>query len=69
MKLPLIPVDKANHIIYGAAIFAVAALFLPAVFATGVVLVAAVGRELVGQKFDWLDLAVTLAGAAFVWIT
>jgi len=29
---------------------------------------AAVGRELFGSKFDWLDIAATLAGAAFVWL-
>lgn len=66
MKLPLIPLDKANHFIYGSLI-ALAALFvvspLPALM---VVATAAIGKEIADQfgngTPDPIDALVTIAG-------
>lgn len=66
MKLPLIPLDKANHFIYGSLI-ALAALFavspLPALM---VVAAAAIGKEIADQFShgtpDPIDALVTVVG-------
>lgn len=76
MSLPLIPQDKANHIVYGSVIFAAAyALFsfagLPALpIAAGIVVIAAVAKELWDRAHkethtpDPLDALATIGGGA-----
>lgn len=76
--LPLIPQDKANHIVYGAVIFAAAyALFtfagLPALpIAAGMVVIAAVAKEMWDRAHkethtpDPLDALATIAGGVVV---
>lgn len=76
MSLPLIPIDKANHIVYGAVIFAAAyALFtfagLPALpIAAGMVVIAAVAKEVWDRAHkethtsDPLDALATIGGGA-----
>jgi hypothetical protein len=64
MKLPLIPTDKANHIVYGFVIYFIANLFLNPFSSLGVVLLFALGKEVLDQinykGFDYKDLAVTM---------
>lgn len=74
MSLPLIPQDKANHIVYGSVIFAAAyALFsfagLPALpIAAGMVVIAAVAKEVWDRAHkethtpDPVDALATIAG-------
>lgn len=64
MKLPLIPIDKANHFIYGLIIFILAQLFLNDYYSFGIVFLFAIGKEIKDQivykGFDYKDLLVTL---------
>lgn len=74
--LPVIPQDKANHIVYGSVIFAAAyALFtfagLPALpIAAGAVVLAAVGKEVWDRIHcdkhtpDLMDAVATMVGGA-----
>lgn len=70
MKLPVIPADKANHAVYGAALAALGAFHSVAV---GAVLCSAfaVGKEIYDQARktgnpEVLDAVATLAGGALV---
>lgn len=67
MKLPLIPLDKANHIIYGLVIYILANLFVENILAFGVVLLIGIGKEAYDYKsyrrFDVLDLLATISAA------
>ena len=67
MKLPLIPLDKANHIIYGLVIYIIANLFVENILAFGVVALFGAGKELYDYKsygkFDVLDLLATISAA------
>jgi hypothetical protein len=64
MKLPLMPIDKANHIVYGFVIYYIANLFLNPFSSLTVVLLFALGKEVLDQikykGFDYKDLAVTM---------
>jgi hypothetical protein len=64
MKLPLINQDKANHIVYGFVIYYIANLFLNPFSSLTVVLLFALGKEVLDQikykGFDGKDLAVTM---------
>lgn len=73
MSLPTIPLDKANHVVYGSVIFAVTYVMLmfqqlPALpIAFGVVVAFAVGKEVrdrVTKKGtpDIVDAVATVAG-------
>ena len=72
MKLPLIPLDKANHIIYGIAIYVLVNLFLNSVISLCVVMVFAAGKEFYDYKsygkFDIYDMLVTILGAEILMI-
>jgi hypothetical protein len=72
MKLPLIPLDKANHIIYGIAIYILANLLLIEMLAFLVVMLFGIAKELYDfksyGKFDILDLLATISGAAILTI-
>lgn len=62
MNLPLIPVDKANHFIYGFVIFFAANLFLSSLIALIIVLVFGIGKEVYDYKsYGKFDIADTLA--------
>jgi hypothetical protein len=67
MKLPLIPLDKANHIIYGFLIYIIANLFVENILAFGAVVLFGAGKELYDYKsygkFDVLDLLATVSAA------
>jgi hypothetical protein len=67
MKLPLIPLDKANHIIYGLLIYIIANLFVENILAFGAVVLFGAGKELYDYKsygkFDVLDFLATISAA------
>jgi hypothetical protein len=64
MKLPLIPQDKANHIIYGLVIFLLSNLFLNNYFSFVVAFTFALGKEIYDEYkysgFDYKDLIATI---------
>lgn len=64
MNLPLIPQDKANHLIYGLAIYALSCLFLDGMLPFFITLLFATGKEIKDYisygKFDFLDLLFTI---------
>lgn len=74
--LPVIPADKANHAVYGSAIFAAAYVIfhfagLPALhIAAGAVVLAAIGKEIYDRinrdrhTPDLMDAVATIAGGA-----
>ncbi len=74
MKLPLLPQDKANHVVYGAVIAAAVSVY-DVQKAAAVVMLFAVGKEF----FDWwqnrkggsrgvevMDAVATVGGGAIV---
>lgn len=67
MKLPLIPLDKANHFIYGFIIYVLANLILPDLYSLAVVFLFALAKEIKDQidyqGFDYKDLIVTILPA------
>jgi hypothetical protein len=64
MNLPLIPLDKANHFIYGFGIFFLINLFLSNYWALGGVIVFALAKEIKDQilykGFDYKDFLISL---------
>jgi len=64
----LIPVDKANHFIYGYLIFCLSQIFFITPVSALIVFAIAAGKELVWDKYlqkgtpDWNDFAFTIAG-------
>ena len=81
MKLPMLAVDKANHVTYGAMLATVVCVLLVAVqtpvllaalAAAVLVVVLGVGKELVDRMHpedhtaDWRDAVATAAGGALV---
>ena len=64
MKLPLIPLDKANHFIYGFVIFIIGQCFLNDYYSIGIVFLVALGNEIKDQidykGFDYKDIIVTM---------
>jgi hypothetical protein len=67
MILPNLPQDKANHALYGIAIYAVAASIFSAPFSMIVVFAFAAGKELYDsvlkqKQFSTLDMTATLCG-------
>ena len=74
MKLPIIPLDKANHFIYGAVISGLAILVMPTMYAFMLTALAGVGKEiydLYSKKGtpDVNDFLYTIAGSAPVLIS
>jgi hypothetical protein len=67
VKLPLIPIDKANHFIYGFAIYIIANTVLPDLHSLVVVLVFGLAKEIKDQidyqGFDYKDLIATILPA------
>jgi hypothetical protein len=68
--MKLIPADKGTHFVAGAGLTALALMVVPLLPAAAVCMVAAVLRECYGLwrrgRWDWLDIAWTLAGGAAV---
>lgn len=67
-KLPLIPVDKANHFIYGCLIYFIAQIWLVPVYALSVVILIGVLKELYDKISgkgtpDIMDSIWTILGA------
>ena len=73
MQLPLIPLDKANHIIYGIVIYIICNLLLNNLMSLGIVVLFGLGKEIYDYKsygkFDTLDLLATIIGALTLTIT
>jgi hypothetical protein len=69
MNLPMLPADKANHVVYGAAITLVGLVINPVVGAALCVLLA-VGKEVYDRKHggtvDPMDVVATAAGGVAV---
>lgn len=74
MNLPMIPQDKANHMIYGLVIFTVPAVLFTALVGLGVCVIAAFSKELYDLQHkdshtpDIYDAIWTIAGGAFGFI-
>jgi hypothetical protein len=67
MNLPNLPQDKANHAVYGVAIYAASASIFSAPFSMIVVFAFAAGKELYDsvlkeKSFSTLDMIATLCG-------
>jgi len=64
MELPLVPLDKANHFIYGFVIFIISQYFLNDLYSIGIVFLFAIGKEIKDQifykGFDYKDILVTI---------
>jgi len=73
MKLPLIPLDKANHFIYGFVIFILSNIVLNDVHSLLVVFIFAIGKEIKDQVvykgFDYKDLLATLLPGIILTLT
>lgn len=73
MKLPLIPLDKANHFIYGFVIFILSNIVLNDVHSLLVVFIFAIGKEIKDQiiykGFDCKDLLITLLPGIILTLT
>ena len=71
MKLPIIPIDKANHFIYGFFIYILSNLLVNSVYSLIVVFVFALGKEIKDQivykGFDYKDLLVTIIPAVILY--
>lgn len=67
MRLPLIPIDKANHFIYGFFIFVLSNCFLNNHYSIGIVFLFALSKEIKDQidykGFDYKDLLMTITPA------
>lgn len=73
MKLPLIPLDKANHFVYGFAIFVLSNLLLNGLYSLGIVFLFAIGKEIKDQVvykgFSIADAIVTLTPGTLLYLT
>lgn len=73
MKLPLIPLDKANHFIYGFVIFILSNIPLNDLYSLLVVFIFAIGKEIKDQivykGFDYKDLLATLLPGIIITLT
>jgi hypothetical protein len=64
----LIPLDKANHFIYGYLVFCFSQLFFGIAISSLIVLAVAAAKELIWDKYlqkgtpDWKDFLFTIAG-------
>lgn len=71
MKLPLIPIDRANHFIYGFVIFILANLFLSSLSALFIVVSFAVGKEVYDYKrhgeYEISDAVITIIPATIMY--
>ena len=71
MKLPIIPLDKANHFIYGFVIFILANIILSGLIALIITCVFAAGKEYYDYKtygkFDMLDMSATILPALIMY--
>ena len=74
MKIP-VEMDKLLHFIAGAAVFLVAVLVLPPVYALIASCLAGVGKELwdigrTGHTSEWADLRWTMIGgfSVYIWL-
>jgi hypothetical protein len=74
LKIP-VEMDKTLHFIAGAAVFFIAALLLPPIYALICAGLAGIGKELwdigrTGHTSEWADIRWTLVGgvAAYFWL-
>ena len=64
----LIPLDKANHFIYGYLIFCFFHIFFSSLISAIIVLIVAAAKEVIWDKYlqrgtpDWKDFIFTIAG-------
>ena len=71
MKLPVIPLDKANHALYGTVIASVGTLLAGPIFGLVACLFSAIGKELYDMttgtgEHSIADASATLAGGLLV---
>jgi len=63
----LIPIDKANHFIYGFFIYVLSNYFINDLYSIGIVFLFALGKEIrdeiVYKGFDYKDLLMTITPA------
>ena len=73
MNLPLIPLDKANHFIYGFFIYILFSMIVSDEIAVGFAFGFGVGKEIrdhiINKKADFLDLIFTITPAIIMSIT
>jgi hypothetical protein len=73
MNLPLIPLDKANHFIYGFFIYIFFSMVVPHQIAVGFVFGFGVLKEIrdhvINKKADFLDMVFTVIPAIIMLIT
>jgi hypothetical protein len=73
MNLPLIPLDKANHFIYGFFIYIFFSMVVPHPMAVGFVFGFGVGKEIrdhiINKRADFLDMVFTVMPAIIMLIT
>lgn len=67
MTLPTLPADKANHFVYGAAIYVASLVILPHLYALGVVVAVGAAKEAYDKisgtgTAELLDFVATAAG-------
>jgi hypothetical protein len=71
MKLPLIPLDKANHFIYGFSIYVLSNIVLNDLYSLLIVVLFALGKEIrdqiVYKGFDYKDLLITIIPAIILY--
>ena len=72
MKLPLIPQDKANHFIYGFAIYFISNLFFNSIISLSIVYLFALAKECYDEYsyggFDVKDIIATMIPAVFLFL-
>lgn len=72
MNLPLIPLDKANHFVYGFIIFVLSNLLLNDLYSLGIVFLFAIGKEIKDQVvykgFSIVDAIVTIAPGTLLYL-
>ena len=73
MKLPIIPIDKANHFIYGFLIYTLANVLFSDLYSLLIVYLFALGKEIrdefVYSGFDVKDLLYTLLPGIILTLT
>jgi len=71
MKLPIIPLDKANHFIYGFSTYVLSNIVLNDLYSLLIVVLFALGKEIrdqiVYKGFDYKDLLVTIIPAIILY--
>lgn len=72
LNLPLIPLDRANHFIYGFALFLLLNIFLQDIYCliivSAIAIVKEIRDEIVYKGFDIVDIVFTIIPALSIFI-